>query len=367
MTRKQTQNHRERRPIVVGTGLIALDVVVSQTSGSTTRYFAGGTCGNVLAILAFLGWDAFPLARTNGDFTSQWVRDDLAHFGVHKDYLCLKPTGPVPAIIEWIGAKKDGTPSHRYSFVCPTCGSRKPGHKPVLARAVKAVLPTLSIPDAFFSDRVSRAALLLAKHFRAKGSLIVFEPSGVGDPNLFSEALALTHVLKYSTDRLDDSVGKRSRNTLLLEIETLGEQGLRFRSRLPAFQTRGWKHLDAFPVNKLRDAAGSGDWLTAALLNRIGRLGTKGFKQTTEKSLHDAILFAQAAASWKCGFEAPRGGMYCTDSNQFKDEVHAIVVGKTPEPLAAKSRPFNGQTISVDGACLHCQVTRPHGVHVSTH
>src|SRR5260221_12300584 len=141
MTCREAPSRPDRPPTVMGTGLIALDVVVSQSSEGATRHYAGGTCGNVLTILAFLGWDAYPLARTNGDFTSQWVREDLARFGVHADYLSLEPTWPVPAIIEWLGAKKDGTPTHRYSFVWPTCGSRKPGHKPVLARPVTALLP----------------------------------------------------------------------------------------------------------------------------------------------------------------------------------------------------------------------------------
>jgi hypothetical protein len=37
--------------------LVALDLVVSQTENSASRHYAGGTCGNVLTILSFLGWD----------------------------------------------------------------------------------------------------------------------------------------------------------------------------------------------------------------------------------------------------------------------------------------------------------------------
>ena len=48
------------KPTVVGTGLVALDVVVS---GDDVKYFAGGTCGNVLTCLSYLGWDAKPVAR----------------------------------------------------------------------------------------------------------------------------------------------------------------------------------------------------------------------------------------------------------------------------------------------------------------
>jgi fructokinase len=368
MNQKSTQPRRNRKPVIVGTGLIALDVVISQQSQSATRCYAGGTCGNVLTILSFLGWDSFPMARTNGDFTSQWLREDLSRFSVHADYLSLEPTGPVPAIIEWLGARKDGTPSHKYSFVCPTCGSRKPGHKPLSFRAVSQLVPSMSVPDVFFFDRVSRAALLLAKAFRRKGSLIVFEPSGVGVPKLFKEALAVTHVLKYSNDRMGKVILNHRRDSIQLEIETLGEQGMRFRTRLSGFRTRGWRHLDAFPVTKLKDAAGSGDWLTAAILNRIGRSAAAGFKRISQKELLIAFRFAQAAATWNCGFAAPRGGMYSTDVDRFIKEVEAIAGGTTLDTREYKNSSINEHRTSPNGACLNCQAPhRPHAVHVATH
>ena len=51
------------RPKIIGVGLVSLDFVV----GTTVRSWAGGTCGNVLAILAHLGWDAWPVARLDND------------------------------------------------------------------------------------------------------------------------------------------------------------------------------------------------------------------------------------------------------------------------------------------------------------
>ena len=44
-------------PVVVGTGLIALDVVLDERTDTPPRLWAGVTCGNVLSILAFLVGD----------------------------------------------------------------------------------------------------------------------------------------------------------------------------------------------------------------------------------------------------------------------------------------------------------------------
>ena len=74
------------RPKVFGTGLIALDLVIGPKPETPVRSWAGGTCGNVLSILAYLGWDAYPVARMNSDVASDRVRADMKRWGVHLDW-----------------------------------------------------------------------------------------------------------------------------------------------------------------------------------------------------------------------------------------------------------------------------------------
>lgn len=50
------------RPTVVGTGLVALDVVFNEKQDEPIGRWAGGTCGNVLSILSWLGWSAWPIS-----------------------------------------------------------------------------------------------------------------------------------------------------------------------------------------------------------------------------------------------------------------------------------------------------------------
>src|SRR5262249_50866662 len=134
----------------------------------------------------------------------------------------------------------------------------------------------------FFFDRVSRGALLLARACAERGAVVVFEPSGVGDPELFREAWGLAHVVKYSHERLRDiadlDLTRAQRKGILLEIETLGADGLRYRSRLPRARTKGWEILGAFAVGVL-DAAGSGDWCTAGVLDKLARGGLSGLNK----------------------------------------------------------------------------------------
>ena len=51
----------------LGTGFVALDIVRSINGRSTEHHSAGGSCGNVLTILAYFGWKTAPIARIGDD------------------------------------------------------------------------------------------------------------------------------------------------------------------------------------------------------------------------------------------------------------------------------------------------------------
>src|SRR4051794_36087227 len=86
------------RPVIAGTGLIALDVVIPDGTHSLLRLWAGGTCGNVLAALSFMGWDAYPIARLRDDAASSQITQDFSRWGVKLDFLGLDPAGSTPVI-----------------------------------------------------------------------------------------------------------------------------------------------------------------------------------------------------------------------------------------------------------------------------
>jgi sugar/nucleoside kinase (ribokinase family) len=189
-------------PIAFGAGLIGLDLIVGADSSSSFRAYAGGTCGNVLAALAYLGWDCYPIARFGDDAASHVVRADLSRWGVHLDHASCAPSAHTPIIVQLIKRKSDGTYAHSFSWVCPRCGKRLPSFQPVTRTVVEAIAPDLQRTKVFFMDRLSRGILDLAALARKSGALIRYEPSGAADPRLLKEAIALTHVVKYAKTRL---------------------------------------------------------------------------------------------------------------------------------------------------------------------
>lgn len=343
------------RPQAFGTGLIALDLVMSADPKAPVRSWAGGTCGNVLSILAYLGWDAYPIGRMNGDPASQRVKADMKRWGVHLNFAGCTPTSHTPIIIQEIRRRRDGTPTHRFSWACPQCGQWLPGYKAVTVNAVETIAPHLAGSAVFFMDRLSRASLTLAAQASSDGAVVVFEPSGKADPKLFAEALRLAHVVKYADQRLAALGGvMESETATLVEVQTLGAAGLRFRHRLGR-GISAWKHLDAIPAAHVADTCGSGDWCTAGLVAKVAANGQLGLRAAGAQSVQAALRYGQALAAWNCGFEGARGGMYAIERSALDSQIEALLAGKPASVLEAPPKREPSKSI----ACPACPPDSP--------
>ena len=316
------------RPKVFGTGLIALDLVVGPDPETPVRSWAGGTCGNVLSILAYLGWDAYPVARMKDDVASDRVRSDMKRWGVCLDWADCAPTTHTPMIVQEIRRRRDGRTDHRFSWSCPHCGKWLPPFKAITVDAMERVKPALVDASVFFLDRLSRGALALAAEASARGALVVFEPSSKSTDKLMAEAVAIAHVVKYADRRLDGALGVMARDSaVLLEVQTLGDRGLKYRHRLGRDVSR-WMYLNAIPAPRLADTCGAGDWCTAGLIAEAAVDGQEGFRRVGARGVRAALRYGQALAAWNCGFEGARGGMYAVSRRVFQKQITELLNGR---------------------------------------
>ncbi len=315
-------------PKVFGTGLIALDMVIGPDPETPINCWAGGTCGNVLSILAWLGWDAYPITRMNGDAASERVRADMAQWGVHLDWTTCAPTTHTPIIVQKIRRGREGQPEHRFSWSCLNCGKWLPPFKAITVNVVERIKPALAVASVFFLDRVSRATLTLATEASARGAVVVFEPSAKVPNKLMAEAIAIAHIVKYADDRITGISNVMANDSAaLLEVRTLGERGLEYRHRLGR-GTSNWLYLNAVSAPLLADTCGAGDWCTAGLIAKAAVDGRKGLRQASARGVRAALRYGQALAAWNCGFEGARGGMYSVSREAFDDQITRLFNGR---------------------------------------
>jgi fructokinase len=340
----------------VGTGFIVLDLIRDAVAPKTTeRRFAGGSCGNVLAILAYFGWHAHAVGRIGDDPAGLELIADLENWGVQTSLLRVESGRGTPVIVQENYLDAKGRARHRFLRNCPVCGAALPTYRPLIASEAAKIAEALPAHSVFYFDRVAPGTLKLAYMARANGALVVFEPSGIKDARLFTECLKVAHVLKYASDRIkgiDDVVAKAK---VPLEIKTLGAKGLRLRIRTGA-RPLVIEELPAFTVPDLRDAAGSGDWTTAGLIH--GLVNTEGRLQelvTDPEAVVLATRRGQALATLNCGFEGARGLMYASDAGRVL-KLSSAIVGGTQEPNLTEAQLSEcvRSELGNETACINC-------------
>lgn len=337
-------------PTVYGTGLVALDIVISANADEGAYQWAGGTCGNVLTILSYLNWDAFPIARLNEETSSLRVKSDMKKWGVRLDFSELAPTASVPVITQEISKDDQGNSVHKFHWKnCPKCGSWLPNYKPVTLKGTQAVKDQAQKGEVFFFDRTSPGALDLARHFKSLGCIIFFEPSAKGDPRHFAEAIKLADIIKYSSQRFSSVISQSPKKARpLLEIQTLGSEGLRYRSA----SRKSWHHLSAFEAEEVVDTCGCGDWTTAGIISQLCNEGLQGLIDSSCERIESALRYGQALGAWNCCFEGARGGMYRINKHAFEKDIDSILRDGSLR-VRSKSRKPHSKHAS-DGLCPAC-------------
>ena len=291
----------------VGTGFVVLDFITNGNSEIPPLLRIGGSCGNVLTILAYLGWQSYPAARIGEDIAGQQLRKDMERWGVKSDLLSSKAEDKSPIVVHRILSAKNGIPRHQFEFNCPNCGARLPKYKAISPKAVKDLANQVPKANVFYFDRVSLSSLELATYYKSKGALIFFEPSKVKNEKLFVECLAVADIVKYSDERLDNITTLLSEVEIPLEIKTLGSKGLQYRL---AGQYSEWNFLNAFPQSALLDTVGSGDWCSAGIIHVISKAWMGTFHDIQLDLVQSALEFGQALAALNCYYKGARGVMY---------------------------------------------------------
>lgn len=297
-------------PVVRGTGFIALDLI---QTGNAPILHAGGSCGNVLTILSYLGWRSVPVAYLAEGWMADLIRADMERFGVDTGMIRSAPGGSTPLVIE-VPSNSPGE-THRFLDRYPGTGEKLPAYRSLPSRIAMRLARRHASANFFYTDMSSRAAVILANACRMGNAGIFFEPKSMRYPKTFHECLALADIVKYSTGE-PVSPQAVSRSPASLVVETRGIGGLRYRAGGDR-----WLAQEAFAVGGVVDTAGAGDWCSAGIMHAL-----RGIRPPWERDrVEEALRFGQALGALACKFPGARGPMYALSREEFRDGIRSIL------------------------------------------
>lgn len=286
----------------IGSGLVCLDILLRGNDDNAVSYTVGGTCGNVLMILSYMGWQSYPMARLDHTNFGEKLLHDLRSSNVCENFITTD-NGKTPVIVQRNIIDKHGNPSHKFEILDKKKGRFHIDYSPVTKKQSTAMLETLPfLPSVFFFDRVNAANLQMAEYFREKDCLVYFEPSEKKVDDRLMKCVAASHIVKFADQRLKDVSFTEGYHDKLF-IQTLGAKGLRY-----SLFGEQWHELPSHPNDKIVDSSGAGDWTSAMLIDQLTDKHT--FSTLDHDTLTAMLTKAQKVASLSCSYEGARGLMF---------------------------------------------------------
>ena len=286
---------------IIGTGIFNLDTIVVREypEWPAMRPFVdkevlqevGGTCGNVMCMLATMGWKALPVACLDDSAEGLKITEDLKSFGCDCTYVSNRAGGGTTLLR--CTHKKDPDGHHVMSVRAGSPGgSRFPKRHFLRARdeAPEFLSALKSTPAVFFFDDPAAGNRTLARGLRERGALVYFEPSRIAS-NAELEAVGLSDIIKFSDENVPD-VSFADAYPDKVFIQTTGPDGVRIKEKGGA-----WYVIEGVKNNAVVDAEGAGDTFTSALINAL----------SDGMAVADAAREAMTMASRSVGFLGSKG------------------------------------------------------------
>lgn len=286
----------------LGAGTFPLDNLQEKNGKDVKTIYqhVGGTCGNVMSILAWMGWHTLPAARLDDSETGLLIKADLESYGCDTRFVSNTPDGgtTILDIIHKIG--RDGKQKTAYMPHSPR-GGRFVNHRFWTLKQAQALFDSLEeMSDVFFFDRCAPGNILLAQLFHERGVLVYYEPNEPVDRN-FLRAVEVSDIVKFSNEKHPD-VSFTEGFTDKLFIQTMNEKGLRFKLR-----AEGWITIPPEHNPHAVDGEGAGDWTTSAFINEMGHHHMLTFDKIHLPNTWNCLQEAQRVASKSVSYIGAKG------------------------------------------------------------
>ena len=286
----------------LGVGTFPLDNLQEKNGKDVKTIYqhVGGTCGNVMSILAWMGWHTLPAARLDDSEAGLLIKADLESYGCDTRLVSNTPDGGTTILDIIHKTGRDGKSKTAYMAHSPR-GGRFVNHRFWTLKQAQALFDSLEeMPDVLFFDRCAPGNILLAQLFHERGVLVYYEPNEPVDRN-FLRAVAASNIVKFSDEKHPD-VSFTEDFTDKLFIQMMNEKGLRFKLR-----AEGWMTIPPEHNPHAVDGEGAGDWTTSTFINELGHHHMLTFDRIHLPNAWHCLQEAQRVASESVSYIGAKG------------------------------------------------------------
>lgn len=297
-----------------GIGLVTVDrLILDAKETEPVASYVGGSCGNVMVLLALAGWECTPIARLGVDSNADFIIEDFNRLGVSTECIIRDPQGRTTELFQRNYIGRNGVLRHRFEFMDDKMNLSARGHmqfRPITIVQAEPFMDRLwsEKPALLYVDRLFPAAVQVAEKAHEAGSLVFYEPSEKPGSRNFDKCVAASDIIKFSDQRLADFGYFDSVEDKLI-IQTLGEDGLKFRLN------SGWINVSTVRNDHVLDTCGAGDATTAAFIDFLFKalnsetVSGEALLSAGTGKVKDCLERAGRVGAYSCGFNGARGVM----------------------------------------------------------
>lgn len=307
--------NNDQGPSIIGAGLLCLDIIMANNE---IEYFAGGSCCNVVSALSAMGWSGRIISDCYHDEASIIISRHLNSLNIEQ-IRTSTDSKPTPRIIELLNSGiSHRLNSHKFLFICPTCGQTLPKLNPLTPQKVKSILSDLPDAKVFYTDRASAGIRLIKSYYSKMGSWTVYEPNSARNVSVVLSNALESDIVKFSGNKIShelaDAIRRQANNRvgIMLIVRTLEKEGLEYSYRTNRGRMSKWMSLESRTIADIVDSAGAGDWCSAGIISKIVYESRFKTKSLSEYQVMDALDFAQSLSVLSCQYIGAQGMIYAS-------------------------------------------------------
>ena len=286
----------------------AVDIIAKKRDGQALNkqeiywFIREYTCGNVAAILPYLGVESFPVAHFDQSEQGLQIKEDLQRYGADARFVQNSANGGT-TLLRCTHKRDKMTGEHTVSFRATSPGSRFPRRRFLRVRdEAPAFVEKLDfVPDVFFFDAAEAGLRYLAAELHNKGTLVYFEPESDADKAKFLKAVEVSDIVKFSHEKVSDLDFVAQKPDKLF-IRTMGAEGLEFN-----LCGQGWVKIAPVPNDNVVDWEGAGDWTTSQFVACLCERDILSISQMTVDTVRECLEIACSTASRSVSYMGSKG------------------------------------------------------------